>query len=163
MKDELTPEQRRAMALEMVVYQTELDKAEAGPTAPYSIKTVRGILIESRWDILREFDLMTSVVNSLSPLVAARIKSIWCDTKCGSFFFLKVRAGRYAPAVQSEVRESLLRLNGGYNGVVIEEETEGGELREITTLAPDWGEDEFLAERFPATDDQTPADEELGF
>lgn len=150
-----TPEEQKALGLELLAKQFELDKTEAGETALFNRKIVRGIEITSRWDILKEFELMESVACSISPLAAVRIKSIWCDSRCGSFFHLTARAGLYAPIVISEIGEALVRLNGGYNGVLVEEDSITGSPREVAFLDPEWGEDydELLDDDLNDTED----------
>jgi hypothetical protein len=128
----LTPE-----AEALLRKQFEMDYADAGPKAPYSRVTHKGICIEGRWGVLKEFEGMRKAIDRMPELMARRIARIWCDSNCDANYVVGIKLGLYVPSLKWAVADAI----EGHNGISIEygEQLFGGEL--LATIEPDWGED----------------------
>lgn len=128
---ELAPEQAALIRL-----QHDLDHAEAGPKAPVPGFLYKGVRLESRFSVLAELDTMRKFIDALPELMVRRLVSIWCDSGAGANYMVEVRAGRWAPELEWAIRDAIMTVNGGHNGVAIDE----GNVRRAD-IDPDWNED----------------------
>jgi hypothetical protein len=127
---EMAPEAAALLRL-----QYEIDYAAAGPKAPVSGFSYRGVRIESRWAVLAELERMKRIVDAMPDLMARRISSIWCDSNCGSNYLVSVREGLWIAALKAAIRDAVMTGSGGHNGIFIDE---AGISR--AELDPDWNE-----------------------
>lgn len=115
--------------------QHEIDYADAGPKSPISGFSYRGVRIESRWAVQAELETMKRIVDAMPELMARRLASIWCDSKCGANYLVSVRPGLWVPTLERAISDAITAGGGGHNGVMIDE---AGDYR--ADLDPDWGE-----------------------
>jgi hypothetical protein len=118
-------------------HQRDLDIADAGTQAPEPTVIHQGVEISSRWSIAHELDTMRDVVDALSKVVRSRIQSIWCDSKAGAVYSIRILPGRWVEGIEHPIRDAVLSVTGGYNGLIVE-----GEGKEIW-LDPEWAGDDF--------------------
>lgn len=125
--DDLTYSDYQAVA-EAVARQNAIDRDEAGPKAPHGTVAYRGILLDSRWDVLAEYRAMRAIVDRLPDLVRVRIESIWCDSKCTSYFVLTVKPHRFVRDLPLVFEDSVVAVCGGHNGILIQSDDAEGDL-----------------------------------
>jgi len=127
---ELAPELAEALRR-----QYEIDRAEAGQKAPVSGFTYKGVLLESRWSVLRELEAMKAVLDAMPELMARRLESIWCDSKAGATYSVSVREGLWVPDLRRAVAAGVKEADGGHNGIFIKADGGNG-----CVIDPDWDE-----------------------
>jgi|GEM_PF-6198027 len=103
----------------LVRRQYELDREEAGQKLPVGTFEYRGIVLESRFSLVRELDAMKAVVDAMPCLVRVRIASIWCDSRAGACYTIQIHDARWAEVLSSEIQNAFLQVTAGFNGLVI--------------------------------------------
>ncbi|HEX4111894.1 MAG TPA: hypothetical protein VH020_05105 [Stellaceae bacterium] len=132
MSHEIRSEDERMNRLsQALANQFAIDFDEAGPKAPHGAITYRGVSLDSRWGVLREFEILRRFVDALPELVRRRISLVWCDSKAGSAFVIEIRPNRHAPELPDAIAAAMLRVNGGYNGIELQ-----GDMQDF--LEPRW-------------------------
>jgi hypothetical protein len=130
---ELSPEQSALLRR-----QFELDREDTGPTLPVDAILYRGITLESRWSVASEFETMKAIVDALPNLVRARLESIWCDSNAQAWYTVAVAQGRWAEAIDCDVRDAVMSAAHGFNGLTVSD----GDRH--VAFDPDWaGDDDF--------------------
>jgi hypothetical protein len=132
---ELPPE-----AAALLRRQFEIDYEAAGPKAPYGRMVHKGVRIESRWDVVSEFETMRKIIDAMPELMARRLAWIWCDSNCGSNFVVGAKPSRFVPALKWEVADAVKAANGGHNGIIIEDGERPFTGRTLASIDCDWGE-----------------------
>ncbi len=127
---ELPPE-----AAALIQHQYDIDRADAGPTAPVSGFRYRGVQIESRWAVLSELDTMRGIIDGMPELMARRLETIWCDSKAGACYTVTVRSGFWVRDLHWAISDAVTKAAGGHNGIMIEADNGNG-----CHIDPDWGE-----------------------
>lgn len=117
-------------------HQRDLDIKDAGPQAPEPTVIHLGVEITSRWSSAHELDTMRDVVEALPELVRTRVQSIWCDSNAQAFYSVKIRPDRWIEGIEHPVRDAVLAVSDGYNGIIVE-----GDGNEIW-LNPEWAGDD---------------------
>ena len=125
--DDLVTSDYQAVA-KAVARQNAIDRDEAGPKAPHGAVAYRGILLDSRWDILAEYQAMRAIVDRLPDLMRVRIELIWCDSKCTSYFILTVKPHRFVQDLPLMFEDSVVAVRGGHNGILIQSDNAEGDL-----------------------------------
>ena len=113
---------------EAIAYQNAIDIDAAGPKAPHGAIPYKGVVIDSRWNVLAEFRSMRSIVDELSELMRARIASIWCDSNCTANYIVTVKPGKFAVDLPDAVEAAIVTVCGGHNGIMIESDAVGGDV-----------------------------------
>lgn len=133
--DFLSTVDQQAIA-EAIAHQNAIDRAEAGPQAPHGAIPYKGVIIDSRWDVLSEYRLMRAVVDTLPDLMRVRIESIWCDSDCTANYIVTVKPGRFARDLPYAVEETVIAVGGGHNGIMVQSDVAEGNV----TLDCHWNE-----------------------
>jgi hypothetical protein len=100
--------------------QYVLDRASAGPKAPYDTLDYRGVSLQSRYSVASEFETMKAVVDAMPDDVRLRLASIWCDSKACAVYRVVVTLGMHKAALAEQVRQCFLATTGGFNGLSVE-------------------------------------------
>ncbi|MBY6137635.1 hypothetical protein KUV61_17500 [Nocardioides marinus] len=122
-------------AAELIQHQHDTDRAAAGPKAPVSGFTYRGVQIESRWAVLAELDTMRRIIDTMPELLARRLEDIWCDSNAGACYTVTVRSGLWVPELRWAISDAVMEAGGGHNGIMVE--ADGGNGFDVD---PNWGE-----------------------
>jgi hypothetical protein len=78
----------------------------------------RGILLSSRHDLQREIDAMKAALDILPELSRVRIESMYCDSKAGAHYTVKIRDGKWAVELDDHI-DRAFRVGGSYDGISI--------------------------------------------
>lgn len=122
-------------AAELIQRQCDIDRGGAGPRAPVSGFTNRGVLIESRFAVLAELDTMRPTVGAMPELMVRRLEAIWCDSNAGACYTVTGRPGLRVPELRRVNADTVMEAGGGHNGIMFE--ADGGNGCHVD---PDWGE-----------------------
>lgn len=133
--DLLTPARRQAIA-ELIAQQNAIDMEEAGPKAPHGALTYKGVVIDSRWDVLSEYNRMRSIVDRLPDLIRVRIEAIWCDSKCTCNYIVTIKSSKFIADLPGEFEGAVVAVHGGHNGIMIQSD----ERSDPVFLDCNWGE-----------------------
>lgn len=121
---------------ETIAHQNAIDREEAGPKAPHGAIPYKGVVIDSRWDVLSEYRQMREIVDNLPDLIRVRVQSIWCDSKCAANYIVIVKPGRFIHDLPFDVEDAVIAAVGGHNGITIQNDASDGDL----TLDCHWNE-----------------------
>jgi hypothetical protein len=102
---------------------------------------VEGVSLISRYDKARELELMAIMVTGLPFDLAKRIKSIFCDSKCGVCFTVTLKhwpAPSILYAIGDRLDQLLCKHNDGHNGLDLRY---GDKQHEVN---PNWLEDDEI-------------------
>lgn len=99
--------------------QYDIDRAEAGPKAPYDDLDHRGILLSSRFSVLHEFQRMQRVVDAMPDWVRLCVASIWCDSLACACYSVELKLGMYRDGLPEEICDCFLAVCGGFNGLQV--------------------------------------------
>lgn len=118
--------------------QLEMDRADAGPKAPYDKLEYRGVQLQSRFSVVSEFETMKAVVDAMPDQVRLRISSIGCDSRACADYHVRIALGMTHTRLSEQIRECFRVATSGFNGVSVLH----GES--ITSFDPEWPGDEEL-------------------
>jgi hypothetical protein len=114
------------------IIQLEADRRWHGDTEKVPTTTLRspllvdGIAIISRYNNAHEFETMVKMIEALSPTCWRLLKSIFCDSKCGSFTVELRRWNEDAAWLIGERLDAVLhRVNGGHSGLFMSSPSDG--------------------------------------
>ena len=127
MSDDIDDATLRAVAA-AVQRQIDIDKAEAGPKAPFARLMQRGVRLESRWQVMSEFTRMQRAIDAMPELIVRRLGSVWCDSHAGSNYIVGVRPGLFAPELPRAIDTAFLESTGGHSGIMLEDAGSGDTL-----------------------------------
>lgn len=99
--------------------------------------TYKGVLLSSRYDLASEIAEMKRMVDALTPDIARRLETIWCDSKACETYSVTVRDGLWVPDLQWAIADAGRKV-GGHNGVYFDGDAPAG-----VDLDPDWPGDEL--------------------
>lgn len=102
-----------------VQHQYDIDRAEAGPKAPYDDLDHRGVLLNSRFSILHEFERMQRVVDAMPDWVRLSVASIWCDSLACACYSVELKLGMYRDRIPEEICDCFLTVCEGFNGLSV--------------------------------------------
>jgi hypothetical protein len=100
------------------LYHGDIEKV---PTTTINTLSVCGIELSSRYSKADEFETMTKVIHALPPWARQEIKSIFCDSKCGSDYLVILHrwCDNCAQLIGAYLRVALRAINGGFNGLYV--------------------------------------------
>lgn len=133
--DFLSSSNRQAIA-EAMAHQNAIDREAAGPKAPHGAIIYRDVAIDSRWNVLSEYNRMRSIVDRLPDLMRVRIESIWCDSNCTANYVVTIKSNRFVPDIPYAVEDAVIAVGGGHNGIMIQSDAAEGNV----TLDCNWNE-----------------------
>lgn len=96
----------------------------------------KGVLLSSRHDLASEIAEMKHIVDALTPDMARRLETIWCDSKACATYSVTVREGLWVPDLQWAIADAGRKV-GGHNGVYFDGDAPTG-----VDLDPDWPMDD---------------------
>lgn len=99
--------------------------------------TYKGVHLSSRYDLASEIAEMKHIVDALTPDMARRLETIWCDSKACATYSVTVREGLWVPDLQWAIADAGRKL-GGHNGVYFDGDAPAG-----VDLDPDWPGDDL--------------------
>lgn len=102
-----------------VQHQYDIDRAEAGPKAPYDELDHHGVRLSSRFSVLSEFERMQRVVDAMPDWVRLCVASIWCDSLACACYSVELRLGMYRDGLPEAIRDCFLTECGGFNGLSV--------------------------------------------
>lgn len=91
----------------------------------------KGVHLTSRQNVSGEIEDMKRIIDALTPDMARRIDTIWCDSKAAATYSVTVRDGLWVPELQWAIADAG-RL-AGHNGVYFDGDAPAG-----VDLDPDW-------------------------
>ena len=118
-------------------------RGDTEKVATTSIRAVteRGVSITSRYNKADEYELMLTMVRSLSWPLRDQVKSIFCDSKASVFTVsLRIWNVDSARAIGRELEETVIACTGGHNGLFIA--ADFGDLEQCVEVQPNWRSDE---------------------
>jgi hypothetical protein len=113
---------------EAIAYQNAIDRAEAGPKAPHGAIAYKGVVIDSRWDVLSEYRQMRAIVDRLPDLMRVRIESIWCDSNCTANYVFTVKPSRFIRDLPLAIENAVIAIGGGHNGIAFQSDVAEGNV-----------------------------------
>lgn len=117
-------------------WQSDIDRAHAGPKVPYDELEYRGVILKSRWSIAAEFESMKRVVDVIPEDIRMRVTSLWCDSKAEATYAFKIKLGMNYELLADHIQMCALEALGGYNGLMV---SHGSQDR---FFDPEWPGDE---------------------
>jgi len=103
---------------------------------PIKLATYKGVSIESRYDQPAEILKMKQVIDRLPPMFTFYVKRIFCDSKAGNCYTIKLNTNIDRLAERfSCMADILFKEQGGHNGIYVE--YEGGSF----IKDPNWNEE----------------------
>lgn len=131
--------------------QYDIDRAGAGPKAPYEDIDYRGIRLSSRFSVLSEFETMQRVVDAMSDSTRLRVASVWCDSLAGADYQVEIKLGMFRDGLPEDLRDHFLAVTHGFNGLSV---NHGSKSKSFYGIWP--AEDAYYASiDFPEADDLT--------
>ena len=116
---DLSPAQMQAIA-EAIARQNAIDYEDSGPKAPHGKLIYRGVLIDSRWDVLSEYHSLRAIVDQLPDLMRLRIESIWCDSKCTNNYIITVKSQHFVEVLPDAIEAAVIAVRRGHNGIMLQ-------------------------------------------
>jgi hypothetical protein len=94
---------------------------EKVPTTTIKRLVHRGVEIASRYRKADEFETMVKVIEAVPEWAQARIRSVLCDSKCGSCYSVQLRRWDDGDAwlIGEYLRVALRAINDGFNGLYV--------------------------------------------
>lgn len=99
--------------------------------------TYKGVLLSSRYGLASEIAEMKRMVDALTPDMARRLETIWCDSKAAATYSVTVREGLWLPDLQWAIAIAGHKV-GGHNGVYFDGDAPAG-----VDIDPDWPGDDL--------------------
>lgn len=134
----ITYEQMDGDLAAALAHQEGIDWRDAGPKVPYDELEHRGILLQSRYSVAREFRTMKAVVDGMPDDVRLRVQSIWCDSKASAVYSVIVTLGLDRHGLADDIGDCFRAATNGFNGIFIDH----GSNQQI--IDPEWPGDEDL-------------------
>jgi hypothetical protein len=141
MVDSKNPRELSSEGVALLRRQYEIDYEASGPKAPYNHQIHKGVRIESRWQVLREFEVMREAIDAMPELMGRRIAWMWCDSNCGSNFVIGVKPSLYILDLKWAIKDAFRSANGGHNGITIEDGASAFTGKVLAIIDPDWSEE----------------------
>jgi hypothetical protein len=91
---------------------------EKMPTTAVNPITRRGVVLISRYSKADELETMAKMVEAMPPAMVRDVLSVFCDSKIGHCYRVKMRWGDLRAAV--EIGDQVERASGGHNGISVE-------------------------------------------
>lgn len=99
--------------------------------------TAYGILINSRYDLTHEINLMTKIASHLHSDV---IEEIFCDSKACAVYEIKIKNSYkyHADSIAEFISQIIINMDKGYNGLFVTCQS-----KELAYRDPSWEEYDF--------------------
>lgn len=102
------------------------------------------IVIESRYDVAAELELMLDMIEAMTPAERSLVQRIWCDSKRGNDFAVELRLWneQFAWAIAEKLGEVACEKSHGHSGISVHdgEIFSGGTSIEISGEFPGIGD-----------------------
>lgn len=121
-----------------LAHQEGIEWRDAGPKVPYDELEHRGVLLQSRYSVAREFQTMKAVVDVMPDDVRLRIASIWCDSKASAIYSVTVILGMDRSGLAEHICDCFRAATNGFNGIYVDH----GSDQQV--FDPEWPDDEEL-------------------
>ena len=90
-------------ASKLIRHQFEIDFEAAGPKSPMDYRMHKGVCLISRWSVISELELMADAIDNIPEILVRRIKSVWCDSNCGSNYVVTTKTNGGNPALVTAI------------------------------------------------------------
>ncbi|QPI72212.1 hypothetical protein [Sphingobium sp. Cam5-1] len=121
-----------------LAHQEGIEWRDAGPKVPYDELEYRGILLQSRYSVAREFQTTKAVVDAMTDDVRLRVSTIWCDSKASAVYSVTVTLGMDRRGLADDICDCFRAAASGFNGISVEH----GDDQQF--FDPEWPGDEQL-------------------
>ena len=121
-----------------LAHQEGIEWRDAGPKVPYDELEHRGVLLQSRYSVAREFQAMKAVVDAMPDDVRQRVSTIWCDSKASAVYSVTVTLGMDRRGLADDICDCFRAATSGFNGIYVDH----GSDQQV--FDPEWPGDEEL-------------------
>ncbi len=104
-----------------LMHQEGIEWRDAGPKVPYDELEHRGVLLQSRYSVAREFQTMKAVVDTMPDDVRLRVFTIWCDSKASAIYSVTVTPGMDRLGLAEDICDCFRAATSGFNGISVED------------------------------------------
>lgn len=127
---------------EPVQRQHDMDRADAGPKAPYWRIRYKGVQVESRYAVLEEFNTMCRMIDAIPELAARRIKVIFCDSKATHTYTVTIGHHVWAQKIGNLLHQAAMTVSGGHNGIWVRVRGDVGDP--VCDISAEWYFDDAI-------------------